>query len=153
MARKIQATIGRLMAVIAVCAVALTVLRYAPQSVICAGPLAGSLWGLRRGEKGFIGGVIGGLLTGSALGVVVTFFHYGRLSHAPVDFVEATFFGAILGIGVGAIVWQAVMAVKVIRYLAGIPRSLRLRAEGTAAAYSLQSGPVPPQPPRLSRRR
>jgi hypothetical protein len=143
-ASKRQITIARLMATVAVCAGVLTILRYAPEAVVCAGPLIGSLWGIRKGEKGFIGGVMGGLVTGSGIGLAVTWYHYRLGSRGPIDFVDCTFFGAILGICVGAVVWLAVVAARVIRYLADMPRSIRLRAYRRANASPF--GLRPPRP-------
>lgn len=85
---KKQLTIAQLMVVIAGCALAFAfaVLRYSPQVVVCAGPLAGSI---------------------------------------PA----------------------------VLRYLASIPRGIRLRAERSAAAIAYRPEPQPPRLPHPLRRR
>ena len=139
-------TMQRLMIVIALCAASLAVLREAP--IIAAlfgivalliGPLIGSLWEIRKGGKGLTGGLIGGAITwggiGLLLGLIETFKRHTRheISHADEIilllflFVSYPLAGAVIGLVEG-------IAVCYLRYLATVPKSLRLRAERSARA-------------------
>jgi hypothetical protein len=162
---KIQVSIARPMVVIAVCAFAFVVLRYASQLVVLvvfyAGPLAGCIWGTYRGGKGFagrlIGGLVGGVLTCWALGLgalAMTCDHSGPASLGPMlttrSFLIATLIGAVLGLAVGYHVLLLTMVAVALRYLASIRRSIRLRAEQSAAASAYRPEPQPPRLPRPS---
>jgi hypothetical protein len=119
-ARKRQLTIGWLMAAIAVCAVALTSLRYPLETVaVYAGPLALSLCDVRRGGSGYIGGLVGGLITFWAMGIILlmgTSLNYGLGALASMttirDFVILTVAGAAIGNVVGFVVWLLITAPK-----------------------------------------
>ena len=109
---KTQVTIARLMGAVAVFGVALTILRYVPLAFVCVGPPAGSLRGIRRGEKGFIGG----LLTGWAIGVLHlagTWFLFGLGSRSVTELMDATCTGAVIGTSVGTVSWFAITLVRI----------------------------------------
>ena len=118
MARKTKITIGWLMAAVAVCAVALAVLRHPFEIVVVyAGPLAVSLLHVRRGGTGYIGGLVGGVITFWAIGIgrlVDTSLNFGLGSLGSMtsirDFRMLTVAGPVFGNVVGFVVWLLTMA-------------------------------------------
>jgi hypothetical protein len=146
-ARKRRVTIAWLMAAVAVCAVALATLRDAVGIIIYAGPLAGFLWDVKRGGRGFMGSLVGGVMTFWSTGIVLLARTYyegdpgsSRSVLTATNFLILTGVGATFGIVVGAIVSLLTKVPKVIWYFLNIPKSLRLRAKRSEAANSFRRG-------------
>ncbi len=138
------------MAAIAVLAVVLAIARAEPGLILWAGPVAGSLLDRRAGRTGILGGVIGGMFTAWVVGVLLLVYEMyqgGYRSQMPTmrvpEFLFATLMGAFFGLLVGFIVWQCACVPGVVRYVAGIPASLRLRSARSAAANAYRGRPRP----------
>lgn len=136
-------TVGRLMAGIAVCGVAFAVLRQAPSVAmvtwILVIPFVGSLWDIRRGGKGLRGALAAGAITWGSFGlagiVSAAFRRPGTITnrHDLVYTVSLLCLQTIVGSVYGLV---GGLAVCYLRYLATLPKSLRLRAERSAGANS-----------------
>jgi hypothetical protein len=132
-------TVRRVMVAIAICGVALAVVRQAPVVLILIGPLIGSLWDMSRGGKGLTGGLIGGAMTWGCLGLAslaALALQDSASINPPSDlaFLTLSLFlqtagGAVVGLMLGVAAWF-------LRYLATLPRVLRQRAERSARANS-----------------
>jgi hypothetical protein len=132
---RVRFTVRRLMTGIAVCAVSLAVLREAPMIAILIGPLIGSLWEMRRGGTGLTGSSIGGVIPMVGISLIGFIEWYSRMTDRSLSdillFIAIcglyTLGGAVFGLAEG-------MAIRYLRYLATLPRRLRLRAERSARA-------------------
>ncbi len=122
---RVRFTLRRMVAVIAGCALYFAVLREAPWFVVVfhllVFPVIGSLFEIRKGGKGLIGGLIGGAI-GSlsvALGLGVLAYTYGDLPHLDLVYslcvaLDVTMFGGILGGFVGILVWYVATILKIV---------------------------------------
>ena len=141
-------TIARLMAVIAVCALVFAVLRYAPRAVFYIGPLAGSIWGIYRGGRGLVGGLVGGVLTCWALelgAVAVACYHSGPGTLGSMVTIWKVLFVTTLGAALGIVVSIHVLLLTM------LPSDISRASPG--AFDSAPSGARPPMrtDPNLSR--
>jgi hypothetical protein len=130
------------MTAIAACAVWLSVLRQVPMIAFIIGPIIGSVWGVKKGRKGIIGGVIGGMTTYLGIGVffLITTYYRGPAIHTgptEISFILIIFaFYAIEGASIGL---AEGIAFCFVRYLTTLPRDLRLRADMSAKAKNYRS--------------
>lgn len=140
---RVRFTLRRLMTSIAVCAGALALLREAPVIALFLGPLIGSIWEVWRGKKGLIGGLVGGAITWACVGLVFLIVDRPGVPVHSITaegivflvfaFVMHTIGGAAIGLVEGLAFWY-------LRYLATLPKQLRLRAERIARANSYRPG-------------
>lgn len=131
------------MAVIAVCAVASATLRFEFGSFILAAPLAGFLWDVKSGGRGFIGGLIGGVLTLWIMGLgllAITWYNGGARSWKSVpaswESLIVTGVGATFAVAVGVLIWLMSKIPPVVRYVVNISRKRRVPAKRSEAARS-----------------
>ena len=148
MVRRRRVTIGWLMATIAVWALVLATLRFEFGIFIYAGPLAGFLWDVRRGGRGFTGGLVGGVIALWVTGLIILAIIWYRGNPgslkamlAGTNFLILTGVGATFCIVVGAVVWLLTKVPKVIWYVLNIPKGLRLRFKRGEAANLFRQGP------------
>jgi hypothetical protein len=130
-------SIRLLMVIIAMCAALLALVVQAPFVAILIGPIVASAIELRKGGKGLVGGMIGGVITWVGLGLF--FLTWKGLTHLAFNvtaegaiwlmFVFAVYavLGAVIGLAEGIAFYYA-------RYLMTLPKLIRLRAERSARA-------------------
>jgi hypothetical protein len=122
---------------IAVCAVWIAVFREYPLIACAIGPVTGSVWEVKKGGWGFLGAVIGGMITYMLLGI---FFLIEVASRGSVRQLEPKALGFVLiiyafyAIGGVAIAFAGSMAYCWLRALTTLAEQFRLRAERTAEA-------------------
>jgi hypothetical protein len=141
---RIRFTLRRLMAAIAVCAVSLAILREAPFIAVFVCPLIGSVLDVRKGRNGIIAATRAGAIANVIVGLfymLVVFAQYPltRIGAEQVFWILiilglVALGGAVIGFTEGIAVWY-------LRYLATLPKRLRLRAERSARANSYRPAP------------
>jgi hypothetical protein len=140
-ARRSQFNIISFMAVVVACAFALAVERVVPGLIIVFGALAGSVLNVRRNGVGYIGGMIGGVVTGWCylFARSIEDLCQGDAPSFPLtqrleSLFPVTAIGAFLGLAVGAVVSLIAMVPTLVRHIVTTPNYPQSRAERSATA-------------------
>jgi hypothetical protein len=132
-----QFTLRMWMAVIALCAVLLFLLRLGPPAVFVGVPFIGVSWDLMRGGKGFTGGLAGGAISSVTISVLITIDNWSNFGTIPFTYhaiVRLVWFLSIYTLGSGAVGLAAGNAVRSVRFLGKLPKNVRPPKDESAKA-------------------
>jgi Na+/proline symporter len=122
---------------IAACAGLLFLLREAPIVPVVVGPIAGSLWQIKKGGNGLNAGAVTGAVTWVCVGLI--FLVLDLPIHRPLPSFAAEVVWVFAAIATWAIAGALIglaegVALRYLFYLASLPRRLRFRAKRSAQA-------------------